>query len=112
MKFLLFAFGLLVLISACSRSEPVEEMNSRQARDFYLYSCVSEYMNEHAIRNFDGSVAHIVENSELDANQLTELYSQAQDFSHSLPPPDYEDPEHGLPPVMALCKKSAINTIR
>ncbi len=42
--------------------------------DFFLYSCVHEYMKINKIKAFDGSVSYAVEFSSLSSDELNRLY--------------------------------------
>lgn len=72
--------------------------------DFFFYSCVREYMQTNSIRIFDGSVGYAVERSDLDPEELNSIYQAAKTYAQGIWPPDYSDPEHGLPAVLALCR--------
>ncbi len=72
--------------------------------DFFLYSCVHEYMTINKIKAFDGSVSYAVEFSSLSSDELNRLYDLAQRYAASIRKPDYNDTEHGLPAVLVLCQ--------
>ena len=72
--------------------------------DFFLYSCVHEYMKINKIKAFDGSISYAVEYSALSSNELIRLYDLAQRYAASIRKPDYNDTEHGLPAVLVLCQ--------
>lgn len=75
--------------------------------DFYLYSCLSEYLKAHALPEFDGSMAYAVEHSDMAPEQLDQLHRAARTQARSIRAPDRADPEHGQPAVLALCREGA-----
>lgn len=100
------AFG--TALASCAASLAADPRQAPvTARDFFLYSCVHEYMQANAIRSFDGSVAYAVEHSRLSAEELDRLYDQARAFAQSIRAPDYADEEHGRPAVLAACAREA-----
>ena len=99
---------LASFLSACAAGtarDPRE--GSVNARDFFFYSCVREYLQANSIRNFDGSLAYAVEYSSMPADELDRIYAAAATFAKTLASPNYSDPEHGLPPVLVSCEKEA-----
>ena len=99
---------LASFLSACAAGtarDPRE--GSVNARDFFFYSCVREYLQANSIRNFDGSLAYAVEYSSMPADELDRIYAAAATFAKTLSAPNYSDPEHGLPPVLVSCEKEA-----
>lgn len=81
------------------------------AADYFFYVCVDEYMRANSIRQFDGSEGYALEYSSEPAEVLIALHEAASEFAETIRAPDYSDPEHGLPAVLALCKDES-NTER
>ncbi len=107
----LLAIFLMVCLAACSSADDAPKAGNSDvaatARDFFFYSCVQEYLKANGIQNFDGSVGFAVEHSALTAEQMSEIYNRATAAAAAIPAPDYADPEHGLPPVLVLCRNAA-----
>ena len=82
-------------------------MVSVSAQDFFFFSCVRQYMEFNSINVFDGSVAYAVEYSNLRSKELSDIYSSAKKFAETIPKPNYQDQEHGLPAVLVLCQKES-----
>ena len=78
------------------------------AADYFFYVCVDEYMKANSIRQFDGSEGYALEYSNEPAEVLIALHDAASEFAATIRAPDYSDPEHGLPAVLALCKNESI----
>jgi len=82
-------------------------MGSVSQRDFFLYSCMREYMKANSIQLFDGSVSYGVEYANLSAEELSSLHKAAVVFTQGIRAPDYSDREHGLPAVFVLCQEES-----
>jgi hypothetical protein len=102
--------ALLVLsgcLVGCAATAPgagaVPGANPVSMRDFFFYSCVREYMLANAITMFDNSTAYGVEYSTVSHETLSKVRKAAKDFAATIGPPDYSDPEHGRPALLAAC---------
>jgi len=60
-------------------------------------------MLANAIPMFDNSTAYGVEYSTVSYEALSAIHKAAKEFAATLGPPDYSDPEHGRPAVLAAC---------
>jgi len=107
-------FGITLgctLSLACATSAESPPVDSHRisvtASDFFLYTCVTAYVEANSIQSFDGSTGYGVENSTLTGAELAQIDDAARAFARTLPEPDYSDPDHGLPPVLALCQRAA-----
>jgi hypothetical protein len=99
---------LAAAMVSCAAGPPRDPREgSVTKRDFFFYSCVHEYMQANAIRNFDGSVAYAVEYSRMSGEELNRIYIAATAFAKSIGAPDYSDTEHGLPAVLVACEREA-----
>jgi hypothetical protein len=100
--------NILAFSIACHAVPPTDpRMGSVTKQDFYLYSCVREYMRANSIQIFDGSVSYGVEYSNLNFEELSEINKAAKQFASSIRAPDYKDVEHGLPAVLVLCQNQS-----
>lgn len=76
-------------------------------QDFFFYHCVHAYMRLHKVPQFDNSHSYATEYVEAPVQMLINLSEAAKEAAKSLPSPDYSDPEHGSPAVLAFCKERA-----
>ncbi len=107
MKRMLFFILLIITATSYAGLPNDPKMGSVTKQDFFLYSCVREYMKANSIQVFDGSVAYGVEYSSLSHEELTQTYEAAKEFASTIRAPEYGDTEHGLPAVLVLCQKEA-----
>ena len=114
---LLATFLPSILISAlpCAAAEPLAPAAAKQslpapavtAEDFFEYSCVHHYMKANSVPMFDGSLGYAVEYLDAGPELLDALSDAAKIAAAKLPPPNYADPEHGSPAVLAACRRQS-----
>jgi hypothetical protein len=77
------------------------------AEEFFEYSCVHHYMKANSVPMFDGSLGYAVEYLDAGPELLDALSDAAKIAAAKLPPPNYADPEHGSPAVIASCRRDS-----
>lgn len=96
-----------IVVSAlpCAAAEPPPP--SVTAEEFFEYSCVRHYMTANSVPMFDGSLGYAVEYLDAGPEMLDALSDAAKAAASKLPPPNYADPEHGSPAVLASCRRQS-----
>lgn len=61
-------------------------------------------MRANAVPKFDSSINYAIEFLDGGFELISELSDYAKTAAGKLPAPDYTDPEHGAPAVLAFCK--------
>jgi len=77
------------------------------AEEFFEYSCVHHYMMANSVPMFDGSLGYAVEYLDAGPELLDALSDAAKIAAAKLPSPNYTDPEHGSPAVIASCRRES-----
>jgi hypothetical protein len=101
--------ALLVTTSASSVEVTTDPQKSFVGSDdFFLYSCLREYMAMNSIQIFDNSGALVVEYSNLSSEALNQIYQSAKTYAETIPSPNFTDSEHGLQAVIFLCQRESV----
>jgi hypothetical protein len=77
------------------------------AEEFFEYSCVHHYMKANSVPMFDGSLGYAEEYLDAGPELLDALSDAAKIAAAKLSPPNYADPEHGSPAVIASCRRES-----